>query len=53
MTDRRTAAWVATGIGVGVALGTATHALALWICIGTVAGAAIGAMSVRRSRSMP
>ena len=40
---RQTAAvWMAVGIGAGVAIGTATHAMPEWTCIGAVVGAAMG-----------
>lgn len=38
----RMATWLATGIGAGVAIGTATHQLALWMAIGVMIGTAIG-----------
>lgn len=44
-------AWTAVGVGVGVAIGAATHSLALWTAIGVALGALIGFVLERMQRS--
>ena len=51
MTDKKSAIWISVGIGVGVAIGAATHSMALWMCLGLVVGAANGVVLDRRSTS--
>jgi hypothetical protein len=47
-------AWTAVGVGVGVAMGAATDALALWTAIGVAVGALIGLCLVdRRAAKTP
>ena len=47
-------AWTAVGVGVGVAIGTATGALAQWTAIGVSLGALIGfVLSKQRVESKP
>jgi hypothetical protein len=48
MKGQKMAVWIAVGIGVGVAIGAATHSMPIWICVGVVAGAAVGAVTSRR-----
>jgi len=40
--------WAATGLGVGVAMGAATHSMGLWIVIGVALGSVIGFVLDRR-----
>jgi TPP-dependent 2-oxoacid decarboxylase len=52
MRDRKlVGAWTAVGVGVGVAIGAATHALALWTAIGVAVGALIGFALDRQDRN--
>jgi hypothetical protein len=40
--------WIATGAGVGVAMGAATHQMGTWLGIGVAVGAAMGMILGRR-----
>jgi hypothetical protein len=51
MNDRRSVgAWMAIGIGMGVALGVATNNIGLWLVVGLVGGLVIGT-AISRSKS--
>jgi hypothetical protein len=52
MNDRKAAgAWTAVGVGVGVAIGAATHSLAFWTAIGVAVGAVVGFVLDRQRRN--
>jgi hypothetical protein len=40
--------WLALGAGVGVALGAATHHMAVWLAVGVALGAAIDIVVQKR-----
>ncbi len=43
--------WIATGAGVGAAMGAATHQMGTWLGIGVALGAAIGMLQAQRQNT--